>query len=382
MIRNIDIDLEFQPYIAKPPVAPAKLYQQACSSDEITVNSWRDIWIKNIKANHEKYGPFNGGNALSSLRGLQKNKPVIVIGSGPSLKYNVGELREAKDICLVSCLHNYHYLEDNGVKADYYVNLDAGDVTLEEIAEGGQKTVEEYLESTKDKTLITYIAASPKLLAAWKGKIIWYAAPIPDAAILAAIDAVEEFHQYVSTGGNVLGACFYIAKAVMGANPIIFVGADFCFSYDNKFHPWPSKYDKSLGGYMRAEDVFGVPRKTWQSYYQFKCWFDSRACAVPGLYINATEGGLLGAYPEGNIRQILQMSLKEVILSYSVSKDVFDQLQNHDEILQRSKSPAAKERLEELNRVKSQIADLQGKEKAINEQMVADKQVIERKILF
>jgi hypothetical protein len=61
---------------------------------------------------------------------------------------------------------------------------------------------------------------------------------------------------------------------------------------------------------VRATDVFGHRVKTWQSYYNFKCWFESRACSVPGTYINATEGGILGSYPEGNIEQIKQMAFK------------------------------------------------------------------------
>ncbi len=327
MIRNVDIDFQFAPYIAKPPIAPVKLYENACSSDAITVKSWAETWRKNIKANHEKFGPFKE-RAISQIFGAERNKPVIVVGSGPSLKINVAELKDTKGIAVVSCLHNFHYLEDQGVKPKYYVNLDAGPVTLDEVYEGGTKTKEEYLEATKDHTLLTFTAAHPELLALWRGKIIFFNCPIPDDVLSKEIEAIEPFHQYISTGGNVLGACFYIAKAILGANPVIFTGADFCFSYDNKFHPWDSKYDKDLGQYMRVTDVFGMPRKTWQSYFQFKQWFDSRCLTVPGMYINATEGGTMGAYPEGNIEAIRQMSLKEVVTMYSISDHLVEQFTN------------------------------------------------------
>lgn len=324
MIRTIDIDLEFQPYIVRPPVAPSALFKQATASDEITVNTFRDVWIGNTQKNHKSHGPFSA-NSIAQIYGKERNRPAIIVGSGPSLKLNVAELKDTKGICVISCLHNYHYLEDQGVKPDYYVNLDAGDVTLEEISEGGTKSPEEYYASTKDKTLLTFIGASPKLIEKWQGKILWFNAPIPDRVCVDEMKKVEVFRHYVSTGGNVLGASFYIAKAILGANPIVFVGADFCFDYNNKFHPWDSKYDKSLGNYMRATDVFGMPRKTWQSYYQFKCWFDSRLCTVPGLYINATEGGLLGAYDNGNIQQIRQMALSDVIKAYSLSDELKEQ---------------------------------------------------------
>ena len=114
----------------------------------------------------------------------------------------------------------------------------------------------------------------------------------------------------------------------MGANPVIFCGADFSFSYSNKFHGWDSKYDRDLGHVIPATDVFGNRVKTWSSYYNFKCWFESRVCCVPGMYINATEGGIFGSYPDGNIAQIKQMYLKDVIRMYSLNAEIKDQCLN------------------------------------------------------
>lgn len=375
MIKTLDIDLSFMPYIQRPPESPQKLYEKACTSDEVTINTWREIWKKNIKANHEKYGPF-AANGIGQLFGKERLKPCIIVGSGPSLKVNVDELKDTAGIPLISVLHNYHYLEDRGIKPDYYVSLDAGEVVIEEMWEGGSKTPQEYFESTKDKTLLAFVGSSPRLLEAWKGKVIWFSAPIPDKPLMDEIKQVEDFNHLVSTGGNVLGACFYIAKAILCANPVIFTGADFSFSYDNKFHPWDSKYDKNLGHYQRATDVFGMTRKTWPTYFQFKCWFESRVCRVPGLYINATEGGLLGAYPEGNIQQILQMSLKDAKAMYSIA----DQMRvdfDSDEILkvrERVQSPEAVERREKVTQLQAQIDQ-------IKSDLVKDNQIEERKIL-
>jgi hypothetical protein len=140
----------------------------------------------------------------------------------------------------------------------------------------------------------------------------------------------------------------------MGANPIVFVGADFSFANSQphtcsdackpgehsatsksvtKFHAWDSSYDKNVGNVMCATDVFGNKVLTWQSYNNFRCWFESRMCKVDGIYINATEGGILGAYPNGNIAQIKQMSLEQVIKMYSIS----DMAEVRDAMLQPSK---------------------------------------------
>jgi len=321
MSKTREIELEFQPTIPRPPESPQELYKRACSSDEITVNHWRDTWLKQVAENHKRFGPFSK-NGLGKLHNSLLHKPCIVVGAGPSLKYNVDDLRDTKGIAVISCLHNYHYLEDRGIKPNYYVTLDSGSVCLEEVAEGGEKTAEEYWASTKDKKLIAFTGTHPELIEKWQGEVIWFMAPLPDPKLMEQMAAIEPFFTYVSNGGNVLGACFYIAKAVMGANPIVFVGADFSFGYNKRFHSWESKYDKNMGHVQRATDIFGNSVKTWQSYYQFKCWFDSRACTVPGLYINATEGGILGAYPNGNIEQIKQMALADVIGMYSLSESM------------------------------------------------------------
>lgn len=367
MIRQVDMVLDYQEVISGPPIAPKKLYETACQNDGVTIDSWRQHWIDNTKANHAFARSFKD-NGIGSLFRKFYQRPVIVAGSGPSLKNSLlyscvhcsglpfqaetheavvahystahkdllaqnvvpasTSIRDTKGIPIVSCLHNFHFFEDAGVSVEAYVSLDAGEVVLEEIAEGGKKTADEYWAITKDRTLLAFIGSHPKLAEKWQGKILWFNAPIPDPSLGKEMDDVETFRSYVSNGGNVLGACFYTAKAVMGANPVIFIGADFSFSYTHKFHGWDSKYDKSLGQVMKATDVFGNRVLTWPSYWGFKCWFDSRCVSVPGLYINASEGGIFGAYPEGNIAQVIQLPLKNVIRQYSLCEDVGEQYQN------------------------------------------------------
>lgn len=320
-IKKVEHLLEYQNYIETPPIAPAALHAQACSADGHTVNAWKQIWIDNAKKNHELFGPFRE-NSIGQLYEKEIYKPVIVAGSGPSLKNLIPELQQKGNITLVSCLHNFHFMEDNNIKVDYYVTLDAGEVTIEEVYEGGSKTEEEYWEISKDKTLLAFIGTSHNLLKKWKGKILFFNCPIPDQDVLAEYEKTERFFQYVSTGGNVLGAAMYIAKAYLAANPIAFVGADFCFSYDKKFHGWESKYDKNLGHVLKLTDVFGNKVLSWQSYANFKGWFEWVALVVPGIYINCSEGGTFGSYPDGNIMAIKQMDLTDFINMYGIHNHI------------------------------------------------------------
>ena len=328
MAKTAEIICEYLPYIEHAPMAPQALYSQACSSDQITVVSWKDTWLKNYRANHAKHGPFKD-RGIGKLFGRYRNLPALVLGSGPSLKDNATSLAAGTaGVPVISCLHNFHFLEDSGVKVDLYVTLDAGPLTIEEVSEGGQRTAEEYWALTKDRTLLAYVATDPRLLELWQGEVYFFNCPLPDQKILEEMDAVEVFHTYVSTGGNVLGASMYIAKAILGCNPIALMGANFCFSYLDKFHGWDSKYDKHLGNYIRTTDVYGHSVKTWQSYANFKAWFDWVAETIPGLWINCTEGGTWGAYAHGNIRSVRQMEVKDFIRMYSLCEEIREQCEN------------------------------------------------------
>ena len=176
--------------------------------------------------------------------------------------------------------------------------------------------------------MLCYIGTHPELLKRWQGEIYFFNAPIPDQDMIDFVDNLEIFNAHVSNGGNVLGACLYIAKAILGASVVAFVGADFSFSYSKKFHPFDSKYDAKLGHVIRAHDVFGNLVSTWQSYYNFKSWFEYVAITVPGIYFNCSEGGCLGAYTQGNIRSITQMTLKSFLKQLTMSEEIKEQMKD------------------------------------------------------
>ncbi len=327
MVKKAEIILEYQNVIPAPPLRPEVLHSQACSNDKVTVDSWRPTWIAQAKANKAHVGSF-AAHSVGRLFNAHRYMPAIIAGSGPSLKGNGEQLKNRDGIPLISCLHNFHFFEDRDIKVDYYVSLDAGPVVLEEISEGGKLSAEEYWKRTADHKLICYIGSHPDLIKKWQGEIYFFNCPVPDDDVRKGIDEIETFHTYLGTGGNVLGACLYVAKAIMGCNPVAFVGADFSFSYDHKFHGWDSKYDANLGQCIPLTDVYGIKRKTWPTYANFKAWFEYVACRVPGVYYNCSEGGCLGSYPEGNIAAFQYMDLKDFIDMLQMNHHLKDQCEN------------------------------------------------------
>ena len=333
--RTVTLTLEHQAPIAHLPKSPQQLQQQAASNDTVTINHWRQIWLDNSRENKRIFGSFKD-NGAHVLHQTNLHKPAIIIGSGPSLKHYAkhlvahdepGKNPDGSDrvtkyegnpgIMTLSALHNYGFLEDLGVKVDYYVSLDAGEIVINEMFEGGTNSKEFYCERSKDKTLIAYMGTNPKLWENWKGKVLFVNSVTPDDSFNAELDAIEPYAFSVSSGGNVLGAAFYLAKAVMGSNPIIFMGADFSFGYENNFHSWKSPYDV-MGHTTKHVDIYGNSVRSWPSYTNFKSWFEQKAATVPGTYINCSDG-IFGSYPEGNWIGVQQKHIEEALEAYRVS---------------------------------------------------------------
>lgn len=330
-----NVVLEYQNLIPAVRQPAGQLFQNACANDDSTVNHWRETWLKNIKANKARFGNFSDYSVGKLYKKFQY-RPAICAGSGPSLAKNVDELRNRQDIPLISCLHNFHYFEDKEVNTDIYVTLDAGPVTIEEVYEGGLKTPSEYWELTKNRTLLAYIATDPELLSKWKGEIYFYNASLPNEQLVKEIKDIENFAVYASNGGNVLGTCAYMAKAVFGCYSIIFIGADFSFGYPKiidgkpfyRFHPWDCKYNNVLGTVLKVPDIFGNKIITWQSYYSFKNFFDWLSTRYPGDFINATEGGCMGAYMDGNLDSFRYMDLKDALKMYHLNDTLKECFEN------------------------------------------------------
>lgn len=315
------VNLEYQGYIPAPPTSKDSLRQSFASNDDLTVKSWWNEWRANKIQNLQEFDVFQ---TAMSEHGKWAYKPVIISGTGPSLKRNAHLLAGRGGIGLVSCLHSFGFFHDRGIRPDYYLNLDAGDITLPEMAQGGANGEDYYWDATQDYTLVTALHCNPKLHRKWKGKILWFDTALDKMNDSIPDERLKDFRLVFQTGGNTLGACHYMAKAILGGSPIIFVGADFSFSYDRAFHPFKSPYDEKFAGVIPVTDVFGNRLATWPSYYGFKCWFEHVALGghgnTPGTYINCTEGGILGAYPDGNIAQIKQSRLQTVLEEYDLHK--------------------------------------------------------------
>lgn len=320
---RVPMVLTFQQTIDTPPMSREQMYGQSCSNDAVTVNHWAKIWLDHTRMNAAKYDVLN--QTTMSEYAKYAYRPVIVAGSGPSLKKNATVLKgKPAEIGLVSCLHNFAYFTDLGLQCDGYVNLDAGDITIPEMSQGGIKPASYYWDATKDATLIAALVSKPELLERWKGKILFFNSPVPDMGYMAECTKLCPLEVWYNVGGNALGAAYYHARAILGGMPIAMIGSDFAFDYTRKFHSWDSPYDAQFSGVIACTDIFGNRVYSWPSYVNFASWFTSQAMGGTGnnplMMINCTEGGILGAFPNGNLAAIKQMALADFLAMYTHHK--------------------------------------------------------------
>ena len=319
----IEFKLQYQ-NICEPQAPQEQLYQQAISSDDITISTWRDQWLIQAEENEQAFECSK--NTVMSEHNKYQYQPGIIAGSGPSLRKNAHELKNRGNLSLVSCAHNFGYFVDQDIHPEYYVQLDAGHITVDELGQGGKRDNEYYWEKTKDYTLIASTVINPTFARKWKGKILWYGTVIPDHDVFPKLQKASPNKVFFQTGGNALGAAYYMSRAILGCTPSVFVGADFSFAYNQKFHPFNSPYDSKFSGVIPRVDVYGNRVATWQSYANFADWFLFQSQGGKGnnptFFINCTEGGILGSSPNGNINTIKQMPLKALLYSYNMSNSL------------------------------------------------------------
>jgi hypothetical protein len=313
------------------------------NSNGITLYSWRTPWLENTKKNLEHFKYFNRDHSIKVFANELINRPVILVGAGPSLKNNIEYLRMAKEagVAIIASHHALMYLsqEHIRIKPDYALVLDAG------------KTWTEYygdLDFYNDVPLLADQVCDHEQLKLWKGPIFFYRSAQPTEGEVANFLKMEMERiispnmngSIIEVGGHVMGAMVSVSRGVMRANTIIFVGADYSFAPEGNFYPFDFTIDKEVpaehfggkegeklpappGVHGMIYDIFGNQVGTSSSYLQFKNVMDigikvnmqSTIGTAEDLdFINASEGGALGALVGGNSKWMKYMRLEDAIL--------------------------------------------------------------------
>jgi len=244
---------------------------------------------------HFQRGAMYFENALANFRhqsspdvgrlfGRFRNLPLIIVSAGPSLDLNIQHLRGAEDRIFILAVDTaLRPLLAAGVTPHAIVVADPGALNARHIAGVVPESV----------YMITEQAVQPVAMAAARLRFLYGLGLFPDPLF-------AEFGFCKSTlevWGSVATAALDLACR-MGANPVIFAGQDFGFSWgreyarntifnDNPFSP-------EIGGPLQEPDIHGNPVRTRENLIAYRDFFIRRMATQPRVrFINATEGGIL-----------------------------------------------------------------------------------------
>lgn len=288
-------------------IAVIKQIANRLSNYIISFGNSLDDMFHGFRNNYRNIDAFMKSNSIDEIKGRYKDKPAIIVASGPSLQKNIKYLNSAQGKALIiSCDASLKACELNGVKPDAVASI-----------ERDKPTYDYYYKDRKidkDIVLVGPTVLWPQIYEEYKGKTIimsktndgdegWWASHFENV-------------KYVNQGQSCATVAFAVAKEA-GCNPIILMGQDLAYT-DGKIHSdiTHTEYEgENNENKLDIDEVYmkdydGNPIKSNWIYNMFKSWFENQILISPGLeVIDATEGG---AYIEGS----KIMTLKDVIEKY------------------------------------------------------------------
>ena len=151
---------------------------------------------------------------VAELKDMYRDKPAILVSTGPSLAKNIHHLITAQDKAVVIAVGQaLRVLLAYDITPDFICTVDFGKVNMG------------HFEGLMDSgvPLVTNNRAYAPLLKAWQGPKFVAATPVPGFEHMAT--GILTNKGFIEAGGSVAHLCFGLAK-LLGCNPIIFVGQD------------------------------------------------------------------------------------------------------------------------------------------------------------
>ena len=151
---------------------------------------------------------------VNELKDLFKDKPAILVSTGPSLAKNIHHLIDNQDKVIIICVgQGIRVLKAYGIRPDFACTVDFGEVNIG------------HFKGLMDcgVPLVTINRTYAPLLKEWQGPKFIAATPVPGFEHMATGILTEK--GFVEAGGSVAHLCFGLAQ-LLGCNPITFIGQD------------------------------------------------------------------------------------------------------------------------------------------------------------
>ncbi|MGA1847648.1 6-hydroxymethylpterin diphosphokinase MptE-like protein [Deferribacter abyssi] len=307
---------------------------------EILLHYGNDPWdsligIENTFLNIKEIINYPG---IKDLKENFKNKPGIVVATGPSLNKNIHQLKGLENkavICAVDA--SVRVMKKHGLKPHLVTSLERVLATAK-LFEGLTE------EDVKDVYLAACPVIRPETYANFPGeRIIVY-------RNFATFHWLEINKGILDIGPSAANMAFKVLE-FLGCNPIILIGQDLAFGEDDTTHAKGSTYGEKEKQYYKPERILDVegnykPKvKTTDIWYRFLKFYEKDVAHFNGLVINATEGG-------AKIAGTKIMTFAEAINNY-ITEDI-----NTLEIIKNNlKYPTKGEKEKNLEKIKSKTKE-------------------------
>jgi hypothetical protein len=319
-------------------VISKKNWEHIGHSDKMTVGWLSKQWESNARNNYDnglwkKHGPLR-----KDCFGLGRNKAIVGIGAGASLKKNYHVLKRIvaedgrkdwrdRDFVFVASNHMYKPLLNDGIIPDFVILADGSDVVMDHLIKNvpanGQNTI-----------LIAGVHCSPKVLKKWskQGRSIrfYISASGEMEHTVKAHYGIDPKPYMALQGGNVINSAWSMGMMVLRSTVFMALGNDLSF-------PSVPDMEKRREGYYADGDYsanianqrdeakstkqwmgFTLERSriitndvnkkyhikldvvgTTSSLWVYKTWLEANAIGsafknIPYHYYNCTEGGIAG----------------------------------------------------------------------------------------
>ncbi len=309
------------------------VWETVFRGNQRTCDHFNPLWERNIRKNCRRY--YKRCGPISDFRGLGKNKAVIGIGAGPSLKNNIDVLKalsledgtkpfSQQDFILIASNHQFKPCLEKGIIPHFVILSDAGDHLIDQlcknIPENGQHTI-----------LLASLQISPKITKEWlnQGRKIKFFVGNSDnvQGIATRLTKEKGENLEVISGGNVLNTIWTLACTHLKSSVFMCVGNDLSFERKDSVKEQregfyadgdyttnlASKRDEAAQkhdwmGFEFYNNVISPsgrpmiklsPVRTTGQFLVYKIWVESMVAMnaerpLSFRYYNCSEGGILG----------------------------------------------------------------------------------------
>lgn len=254
----------------------------AIGSTREVMERFQNLYYVNIVNN---FPTFLESKSLEDLYyKLPQNIPAIIVASGPSLHYNVEELKRAKGKSFIIAADSaIRALLKHDIIPDMYISIDA-DKLRAHFAD----------ERIRNIPMACYLTSSSNAISASHAEKFFL--NDENKHLQQFLDENQILLPKISSGGSVANAAFSLTQ-VLGFTTMILVGQDLAYT-NNQTHSVETVRGArntnvdELDTTLMIEGIDGKPIKSSQEFKLYLSWFETTIKDYPELtVIDATEGG-------------------------------------------------------------------------------------------